>query len=189
VVWTAAPAAYAAAVVAGLERKFGPLVLLDTLSEQVAPLCIFEHLVGENIYRSTMSITCLECQASKLINSDACPRPTTQETEVAWRGSAVVTKDLAAAARARGWALHRCLAVDDTPSTYARNPRNALPVPTWAGLADRDGGGTSDCRVLAELAGFLASQRAGHARGRPLDVRGWGHASPGRVCHYVTIFI
>jgi hypothetical protein len=38
---------------------------------------IFEHLVGENIYRYNKSLTSLECQASELANSDTRPRPTT----------------------------------------------------------------------------------------------------------------
>jgi hypothetical protein len=33
-------------------------------------------LVCENIHRSDMSITRSECQASKVANSDTCPRPT-----------------------------------------------------------------------------------------------------------------
>jgi hypothetical protein len=40
-----------------------------------APLYIFEHLVGENIHRYPMSLTSLQCQASELVDSDACPRP------------------------------------------------------------------------------------------------------------------
>ena len=46
--------------------------------EQVSPLYLFEHLVGENIHRRRMSLASLECQVSALVNSDACPRPTTQ---------------------------------------------------------------------------------------------------------------
>ena len=42
-----------------------------------APLYIFAHLVGENIHRPAMSLTSLECQVSELVNSDACPCPTT----------------------------------------------------------------------------------------------------------------
>ena len=42
-----------------------------------APLYIFEQLLGENVHRSTMSLTSLECQVSELGDSDACPRPTT----------------------------------------------------------------------------------------------------------------
>jgi hypothetical protein len=34
-------------------------------------------LVGENIHRSAMSITRLECQVSKFVNSYTCPRPAT----------------------------------------------------------------------------------------------------------------
>jgi hypothetical protein len=34
-------------------------------------------LVGENIRRYPMSLTSLDCQVSKLVNSDTCPRLTT----------------------------------------------------------------------------------------------------------------
>jgi hypothetical protein len=40
---------------------------------------------GENIYRYPMSLTSLECQVSEWVNSDTCPRPTTQEAEAAAR--------------------------------------------------------------------------------------------------------
>ena len=48
------------------------------------------RLVGDNIHRSTMSIHVarLECQVSKMINSDTCPRPTTgrqPRARGAWR--------------------------------------------------------------------------------------------------------
>ena len=46
-------------------------------ARRYAPLYRFEHLVGENIHRYPMTLTSLECQVSELVNSDACPRPTT----------------------------------------------------------------------------------------------------------------
>jgi hypothetical protein len=47
------------------------------------------HLVGENICRCPTSRKILECQASKFVNSDACPRPATQDyiSEFGARGS------------------------------------------------------------------------------------------------------
>ena len=42
-----------------------------------APLYIFEYLDGENIHRYPMPQTSLECQVSKWVNGDTCPRPTT----------------------------------------------------------------------------------------------------------------
>ena len=42
------------------------------------PLCrIFKHFVGEYIRRCPMLLNRLECQVSKLVDSDVCPRPTT----------------------------------------------------------------------------------------------------------------
>ena len=38
---------------------------------------IFEGLVGENNHRYPMSLASLECQVSELVNSNTCPRPTT----------------------------------------------------------------------------------------------------------------
>ena len=43
-----------------------------------AKLLTHRHLVGENIHRYPMSLTSLERQVSELVNSDTCPRPTTQ---------------------------------------------------------------------------------------------------------------
>jgi HrpA-like RNA helicase len=51
--------------------------LMDHDAATGAPLYIFEYLVGENIHRYPMSLTRLECQVSELVDSDACPRPTT----------------------------------------------------------------------------------------------------------------
>jgi hypothetical protein len=42
-----------------------------------APLCIFQHLVGEGIHRYAVSLSSLECQVSKLVNRNTCPRLTT----------------------------------------------------------------------------------------------------------------
>ena len=53
------------------------------------PLYIFEHFVGEYISTYPIPLKGLECQASKLVNSDACPRPTT-----GWRGRAPAAPDL-----------------------------------------------------------------------------------------------
>ena len=39
---------------------------------------LFEHVFGGNIHRYPMFLTSLEYQVSKLVNSDTCPRPTTQ---------------------------------------------------------------------------------------------------------------
>jgi hypothetical protein len=55
-----------------------PRARADCQRMQVSPLYILEHLVGENMHRSAMSITRLECQVSELVNSDACPCPTIQ---------------------------------------------------------------------------------------------------------------
>ncbi len=88
------------------------------------------------------------------------------EAEVSWRGSGVVKKDLRLLARKVDRPLWRCLIVDDTPSTYAGNVSNALPVQTFR--PDR----VSD-DTLPALASFLSSV----AVSRPLEVRGWRHAS------------
>ena len=57
---------------AGLERWCTKL----SRAQVCPPLYTFEHLVGENIHRYPMSLTSLECPASKLVNSDTRPRPT-----------------------------------------------------------------------------------------------------------------
>lgn len=88
------------------------------------------------------------------------------EAEVNWRGSAVVKKDLRLLARKVDRPLWRCLVVDDTPSTYAGNVSNALPVPIFRPEMLSDD-------TLPALASFLSSA----AGSRPLDVRGWRHAS------------
>jgi hypothetical protein len=66
---------------AGLQYS-QPVVFLGTPmqsgNEEACRLYTFEHLVGENIHRYSMSLTNLKCQASKLVNSDTCPRPTPQ---------------------------------------------------------------------------------------------------------------
>jgi len=91
---------------------------------------------------------------------------TEEEVDVAWRGRPIVTKPLAKLAATVGVPLWRCLIVDDTPSTYADNPANALPVPSFKGAPDD---------VLPLLGAFLVqiSTAAGVA---PLDVQGWMYA-------------
>ena len=56
------------------------------------------------------------------------------ETEVAWRGVPIVTKDLRKVGALADYPMWRTLVVDDTPSTYRLNPANALPVPSWSGM-------------------------------------------------------
>ena len=51
-----------------------------------------EIQVGESINRHPMSLTSLECPASELVNSDTCPRPTTQHSELRLGGLTMGTR-------------------------------------------------------------------------------------------------
>ena len=81
----------------------------------------------------------------------------------------MVRKPLGRIAAAAGVPLWRCLAVDDTPSTYSANPSNALPVRSFRAGMVEDG-------TLPALAKFLCAVAEELGRGGALDVRGWREA-------------
>jgi hypothetical protein len=55
------------------ERHFQPANHLPQKGHEREPFAIATWLVGENINRSAVSITCVECQVSNLVKSNTCP--------------------------------------------------------------------------------------------------------------------
>ena len=90
-----------------------------------------------------------------------------EDCETSWERGPVVSKPLTKLSWRIGRPAWRMLVFDDTPSTYAKNVSNAIPVPMFAGKAS-DG-------VLGELQVFLIAMDLS----APLDVRGWRLAPKG----------
>lgn len=65
-----------------------------------------------------------------------------------WGGGCITLKPLRKLKSRLGWSLDHILIVDDTPSTWAQNYGNAVPIPTWS-HDDED-----DC-TLRSLANYL----------------------------------
>ena len=123
---------------------------------------------------AALMVTGLQSVTRGLLGAEFVDVLTADDTTVEWRGTPITTKDLRGAAGRRGWPLHMCLVVDDTPSTYAKNPMHALPVPTWS--PGRRDSKSDDC--LPALAEFLVGlARQAVEGGAALDVRGWRHAN------------
>jgi hypothetical protein len=122
-VWTAAPADYAEAMVAGMA----------SCGVQLRPLMVLAY----------------------------------EDCEKSWERGPVLSKPLSKLSWRFDRPVWRSLVLDDTPTTYAKNVSNAIPVPTFAGQA-------SD-RVLDELQAFLLGMNLS----APLDVRGWRLAPKG----------
>ena len=62
--------------VAAVQAFLGHRAELDSGVDWVHPYTYLNICVGENIRRCPMPLTSLECQVSKSVDSDACPRPT-----------------------------------------------------------------------------------------------------------------
>jgi hypothetical protein len=101
----------------------------DSVRTADAWRAVCRHLVGENIHRYPMSLTSLECQVSRLVNSDTRPRPTTgDEPGRAVERAQVSGGDGGLLAALRSGAVVRPVrAEDEGPRRHFALP---FPVPT-----------------------------------------------------------